>query len=92
MDAFSMACNLPLEQPHLKVASLKYLHVDCKLTRGFCQTLNGKAIKHIMDKPQGRAASAIAEEILRFFQGVSPLSSLCVRFRMTQKYSIANGQ
>ena len=64
LDAFSMAIAFPLDRPHLKVASLKYLYVEGRYDRGFC---NPVSVKHVIEKPQGQAASAVAEDILRFF-------------------------
>ena len=67
LDAFATANALPIEMPHLKVASLKYVYVDAKLSHGYCVSVSLKAMKTLAGTAEGRAASAVAEQILRFF-------------------------
>ena len=65
--AFAQSNSLPLEMPHLKIASLKYLYVHGKLSHGFCGILTSKVVKQLSSSAEGQSASAVAEDILRFF-------------------------
>ena len=67
LDAFAAANALPIEMPHLKVALLKYVYVASKTSHGYCVSVPIKAIKTLSANAQSRAASAVAEQILRFF-------------------------
>ena len=67
LDSFAAANALPFEMPHLKVALLKHLYVDARLSNGYCTPLSMKLMKTMAEDPEGRAASAVAEEVLRFF-------------------------
>ena len=67
LDAFAVANLLPLEMPHLKVAFVKHLYVEGKLAHGFCLTPSIRYVKCLADTTEGQTASAVAEDILRFF-------------------------
>ena len=67
LEAFASANALPIEMPHLKVASLKYVYVDAKVNHGYCASISFRAIKTMLGTAEGRAASVVAESILRFF-------------------------
>ena len=67
LEAFAVANLLPIEMPRLKVASLKHVYVDTKVSHGYCLSVTLKIMKTLVDTAEGRAASAVAEQILRFF-------------------------
>ena len=68
LEAFATVNLLPLEMPHLKVAFLKHLYVDGRFdSHGFCTSLNTPTIKKLSTSPAGQSASALAEDVLRFF-------------------------
>ena len=67
LDAFAVVNQLSLESPHLKMAFVKYLYVEGKYSNGYCTMVHAKTIKSLAGTAEGQAASAIAEDILRFF-------------------------
>ena len=67
LEAFASANVLPIEMPHLKVASSKHVYVDVKVSHGYCASVSLKVMKALVETAEGRAASVVAEQILRFF-------------------------
>ena len=67
MDAFAHCNTLPIEMPHVKVAMIKHLYVDAKLQHGYCASVSLKSMRSLSESAAGRTASAVAEDVLRFF-------------------------
>ena len=67
LEAFAAANALPIEYPHLKVALMKHVYVDAKVSHGYCGSVSAKAMKTLAGTAAGCNASAVAEQILRFF-------------------------
>ena len=67
LTAFQTVNTLPLDWPHLKVAAVKYMYIEGKLSQGFCTHLTAKQVRVLLDTREARETSAVAEAVLQFF-------------------------
>ena len=67
LAAFQAVNTLPLEWPHLKVAMVKFVYVEGKLSQDFCSHLTAKQVRALVDTKAARETSALAEDVLQFF-------------------------
>ena len=67
LESFLAANALPIEMPHLKIALVKHIYVDGKASHGFLRAPPLKFIKSLSSDGAGCTASAVAEDVLRFF-------------------------
>ena len=67
LSSLAVVNLFPLEFPHLKIASVKFMYRELKVVMRFCQPLPQKPIKQLVEDKDLREASVLTEDILRFF-------------------------